>query len=518
MLSKKKLLQKGYFPKELIPALNTNRLAEKMNFVMPVALGNDRKVSRPCVFSMPRLKNFRRLLSIPNPFSQIQVATQVIDGWNEIKRHLSKSNLSLTIPVVNQISDRYLSPKCDLSKLPTERVLQSTSSRYLLYVDISRYYSTIYTHSIPWALHTKPVAKRNRGDGLLGNRIDKFIRNGQHGQTFGIPTGPDTSLVISEIMGATIDYELKKRINKIKGFRYIDDFYLYFSNLSEAEFALSTLHEILRDYELELNTNKLSIVELPQTLDIKWVSELRLFPFDKLNNHGATYIIDYFSKAFELSKLYPNDYVLKYALSKIKEIEISQENWNVYEALILKTIMADASILPLATQLFLTYKRQGYPINKNRILETISEIVYYNAMRNNTFELTWSLWLCKTLDLKIGKKVAKHLTDVNNSIVALTTLGLIEDGLISMHIDMSMWKSLLKSEELYSENWLIAYEAKVRGWLTSTDDYVTNEAFFSVLKANDVFFYNKDLQIDELELKDLDEIDNFGDDEQLYKY
>jgi hypothetical protein len=66
-----------------------------------------------------------------------------------------------------------------------------------LAADISEFYHSIYTHSISWALHTKLFAKSNQKAKVVGNLLDKATQNGQHGQTVGIPIGPDTSLVAS---------------------------------------------------------------------------------------------------------------------------------------------------------------------------------------------------------------------------------------------------------------------------------------------------------------------------------
>lgn len=52
------------------------------------------------------------------------------------------------------------------------------SYEYVLHTDISDCYGSIYTHSVPWALHTKTVAKANRDDNnLIGNTIDKHLRD-----------------------------------------------------------------------------------------------------------------------------------------------------------------------------------------------------------------------------------------------------------------------------------------------------------------------------------------------------
>ena len=60
----------------------------------------------------------------------------------------------------------------------------------------------------------------------------------------------------------------------------------------------------------------------------------------------------------------------------------------------------------------------------------------------------------------------------------------------------------MNSEELYSRNWLLAYEAYVRDWLDSNnnEDYISDDDFFSDLSDYNVRFYNPDWQVKEIEL------------------
>jgi hypothetical protein len=98
--------------------------------------------------------------------------------------------------------------------IPVARARSRTASRYLLATDLSQFYPSIYTHSIPWALHTKSVAKAKPNDySLLGNVLDLAMRNGQDKQTIGIPIGPDTSLVIAEAILSSVDVQLKGAIH-----------------------------------------------------------------------------------------------------------------------------------------------------------------------------------------------------------------------------------------------------------------------------------------------------------------
>ena len=64
--------------------------------------------------------------------------------------------------------------------------------KYVLHTDISDCYGSIYTHSIPWALHKKSEAKKKKNrnkQSLIGVSIDSHLQDMSFGQTNGIPQG-----------------------------------------------------------------------------------------------------------------------------------------------------------------------------------------------------------------------------------------------------------------------------------------------------------------------------------------
>jgi hypothetical protein len=140
------------------------------------------------------------------------------------------------------------------------------------------YYPSIYTHSIPWALHTKITAKAKRHDKkLLGNRLDALVRKTQHDQTIGIPIGPDSSVIIAEIIGTEIDRYLRDKIPDLVGYRYVDDMYFYFDDQAKAEICLKEIQHIFKELELQINIEKTSIKNLPCGIEDEWVIALRTF-------------------------------------------------------------------------------------------------------------------------------------------------------------------------------------------------------------------------------------------------
>ncbi len=133
---------------------------------------------------------------------------------------------------------------------------------YVFHADITDCYADIYTHSIAWALHTKPVAKKNKNDKLLiGNIIDSHMQDMRHGQTNGIPQGCVLVDFIAELVLGYADLDLSNRlraagITEFQVLRYRDDYRLFVQSPQIGETILKTLTEVLIDLGLKLNTSK----------------------------------------------------------------------------------------------------------------------------------------------------------------------------------------------------------------------------------------------------------------------
>lgn len=78
-------------------------------------------------------------------------------------------------------------------------------------------------------------------------------------------------------------------------------------------------------------------------------------------------------------------------------------------------------------------------------------------------------------------------------------------GLIREGLDLSKWTSLCTNiDELYSENWILAYEGPKKGWITPSTDYIAQDQFFSTLRSNNVEFYDMAKVSDVLEIAEPD--------------
>jgi hypothetical protein len=133
---------------------------------------------------------------------------------------------------------------------------------YLFHADITNCYSSIYTHSIAWAVHDRAVAKAKRTDKtLIGNLIDWRIQDMRHGQTNGIPQGSVLMDFIAEMVLGYADLLLSEQLELvgIKEYRvllYRDDYRIFVNSPQIGEAILKALTEVLIELGLQLNTSK----------------------------------------------------------------------------------------------------------------------------------------------------------------------------------------------------------------------------------------------------------------------
>ncbi len=128
----------------------------------------------------------------------------------------------------------------------------------------------------------------------------------QNQQTMGIPIGPDTSFIAAEIIACHIDELFEKKLKKKRidfvGYRYYDDFSLYFNSELAAQIALTELKSILSEFELRINDDKTTISRTHNKLESDWALAIKSFYFRPSENDQKEDIWNFFSIAFKFSK------------------------------------------------------------------------------------------------------------------------------------------------------------------------------------------------------------------------
>jgi hypothetical protein len=194
------------------------------------------------------------------------------ENWKIIKERFKNfsSNtkidcFSLPVESLDSNSDKARQVTRWLDEVEQKSIGLALEFEYLIKTDITDCYSSIYTHSIAWALHEKSYAKENRHDKtLVGNIIDAHLQGMSHGQTNGIAQGSVLMDFIAEILLGYSDLELSKKIEKdkisdYKIIRYRDDYRIFINDQREGKQILKLLSEVLSDLGLKLNHNKTEI-------------------------------------------------------------------------------------------------------------------------------------------------------------------------------------------------------------------------------------------------------------------
>ena len=161
--------------------------------------------------------NIPRQLGIPVPMAYEKMCSVLKSNWSNIQSHFHTYTDAQT-HVISRIHIQKRKNKDELFEMnyddwknagsPKDDLL--IGKRFVVKADISTFFPSIYTHSIPWALVGKAVAKQNRSKSKWFNKIDKKCQEVKYGETHGLLIGPHASNLISEVILTVVDQELRQ--------------------------------------------------------------------------------------------------------------------------------------------------------------------------------------------------------------------------------------------------------------------------------------------------------------------
>lgn len=131
---------------------------------------------------------------------------------------------------------------------------------HLLHTDVTDCYESLYTHSIPWAIHGIEKAKYGKGKNkLLGESIDAHIRAGRYGQTNGISQGSVLMDFLAELVLGYVDESINSKLmgtTDVRILRYRDDYRIFANSDQRAEEVLKRVSDELRSVGMRLGVAK----------------------------------------------------------------------------------------------------------------------------------------------------------------------------------------------------------------------------------------------------------------------
>ena len=434
------ILNQGYFPEQYVlpPSFQVS------NFQLnpePYHKKLDRLKRKQLInISYPKTALTSRTFGIQHPKIYHDIVFNIEKNWNHIVEHLfHKDNKvhSYSFPI-SLTKDR----KQHISKLRSGRmiyewlamaerdlVLDAKQYQFIVRTDITNFYPSVYTHSIPWALHGRENAVKNPD--LYGNKLDKLIQYANDGRTNGIPVGSVLSDLIAEIILARVDTETSKELSKIDflAVRFKDDYRFLCNSESDAKHILTKLSNKLSRYNLHINEKKTSIHKLPNGLYRKHDREY--FPHSLKEKEQISY------KCFEHTLLIAIDVHHKYPGTSILEKFISEcfivdkcirekrlkiifskntrkKQRQVRQAISLLFFAKRDSekllchVLSVTEQLCIDSR---YFDNKLRqyVKDTIKDEIRRSASKDSVFEIVWLIFFSRHLRLGINKNEINSL-------------------------------------------------------------------------------------------------------------
>lgn len=497
----KRLLEVGYFPEELPPPFNSADLAKYRKSIaadLPTKIKNKKGkdvpwrelyTSVPTTIYFPRFGRQDRKHQIVNPISFLFLAQEIANNWMDLRKVLKKGLLSSSPIIFNWSSGRALIG-LDFDQRGLELSKISVRNNHVLLGDIARFYHSIYTHSIAWAVHSKAVAKKNRSLSLLGNRLDLFVRNGQDGQTIGLPVGPETSRIIAEVIASAIDKELiDAKVDPDDATRFVDDFAIGSQTREEAERWRTILRRTMHRYELELSDEKTSIRDIIRLDYGSWRHEvLNLRP--GFGSTATRYEL-FFDGVERIANQNPHANVLRYALKSSRAVFVFSKSWSLVEDYLLLCYRQNHTILPTLVQILVNRHVKSGDVDKNKVALFLGSNILRLYATERHGELAWLFYLASELSIELKRSSIGDAFKLMNPVTALHICHLRSLNLIDKPIDRSQWNKSLNADGLRSEMWLYAYEASLKGWTgVSPKKFIDVDPGFAPLKKRKVSFFD----------------------------
>ncbi|ETC91991.1 RNA-directed DNA polymerase [Enterococcus faecalis PF3] len=249
--------------------------------------------TEPINFNIPKNKHTRRLYKVPNLYSYLELCYFVSDNKEDFIK-MYKQNIQSTSKFFNQLDFNY-----EFTKKIEQRLLYGGTN--ILSLDLSNFYHTLYTHSLPWVIEGKQKSKAKRNGGFANN-LDAILQQCQYGETHGVPTGNLVTRMVAELYMCHLDEQLLNKGYKYS--RYVDDIKFSFSTETQKEKFLMEFSEVCREYNLILNDKK---------------TEVNTFPFE--NNRQKMDIFNYFESLNKSTK--PEHWIKK--ISNFWDFCLSEE-------------------------------------------------------------------------------------------------------------------------------------------------------------------------------------------------
>ena len=356
--------------------------------------------------------------SLVNEITEKSNWNTIIEKFTEFRAKTIVECVSLpVVPSNKQQSDKAAQVSTWWKKAEQESIILALEYDYIFHVDIANCYGSIYTHSIPWALHTKKIAKNQKGNQhLIGNIIDWHLQGMSNGQTNGIPQGSVLMDFIAEMVLGYVDCELtknlkNKKLENYKIIRYRDDYRIFVNNPQTGKEIIKELSVILSESGMRLNSEKTKYSSDVISSSIK-PDKLAWIENKIRNNNPQKQLL----ALYQFSKKHPNSGFLIEGLQNfydnIEKLNSITDDTEVLVSILSNIAFRNPKTYPAAFAIISQVLH--FMKNKNKKKETIKKIQNrFQKLPNTEYLYIWLQRISIKIDSKIEYKrgLSKKISD-----------------------------------------------------------------------------------------------------------
>ncbi|MDE0407950.1 MAG: RNA-directed DNA polymerase [Alphaproteobacteria bacterium] len=492
------IMEKGFYPENLPPVFSVQ---DFFSVSRSLGLFSGDQIERRKPLTLARYNETkrggqRRIFSTPNPLFFIDIASYLGQYRAQLAPILRQSSFSRSIPQYDSNFHRAL--RIDsFSDFTALRRRMLATSRYIVKTDISRFFHSIYTHSIPWSVHGKLQSKKDRSwDSVAtyANKLDYLVRQSQDQQTVGIPVGPDTSRIISELISGAIDVEFVERVDSdVSAIRLVDDVYIGASTAEEAQNLLSAYRDAIRQFELDINENKTRIFDAKQDLEPFWPVTIRreIQGFSEsigIRNQEAD-LVSYLDEIIRTANRENDDGIIKYAIRKMDDFKLWVTFWDCVEPFLIRMAINFPHCLDYVARVIVWMNRR-YGIDTERWQEVCRAIISHHAPLGNDSEVVWSCWILKEIDGKLTSDLCDMIVRRCGPFPLIIMIDLVQLCGGASRMIRQLVGERLGDNPMVSGDWLVSYEAERIFGYRLKDKNRKDYGVFGDLLANGTQFYD----------------------------
>lgn len=411
MPNAKDFIDRGLLPENMPPIFTSKKLWHHFSGSGSAYGITGKAVGDQANYNASKRGGQRRVFGVPHPAFARDLGLFFEKHWADFAPLFDRSTGSVSKPVMTSSGNRHVRLTSH-SDLPELRLRAFSRYKFCLVTDVARFFPSVYTHTLPWAINGKTAAKNDTSSAsaaVFGNRLDFILRNSQSRQTIGIPVGPDTSKITAELLLSAVDDDFLSRYSRNSRptyVRHVDDYWIAGNTHEECERHLFHLRMALREFQLDINESKTKIISTKLVFADDWP-----FEFDKelIESLGRprkqrNETLSILAKITEVATTSGDDGIIRHAIRLIDDNRLWDQQWELLQHFVAQCAVQFPHSFDYVARVIAWRKRRNpetldAELWRHIALSTIDQ----NAPLGRDSEVVWALWLLKELEVIIPR-------------------------------------------------------------------------------------------------------------------